>query len=188
MEEQRVRARKAREALGDLGWTGINFGQEMPETQFVGYDQKETDAEILAIVSEDEMQQEVALRGRSDNRSRSRPSCMPRWAARSPTTARSSAATACLRSTTSRKTRAASIMHYGHVVRSGRSCGSAGPCHRTPSTRSAASAIRRAHSATHLLQAALVRGARRPLSIRRAPWSSRTACASTSRISPLMTA
>ena len=60
MEEQRVRARKAREALGDLGWTGINFGQEMPETQFVGYDQKETDAEILAIVSEDEIQQEVA--------------------------------------------------------------------------------------------------------------------------------
>ena len=63
MEEQRVRARKAREALGDLGWTGINFGQEMPETQFVGYDQKETDAEILAIVSEDEVQQEVLKAG-----------------------------------------------------------------------------------------------------------------------------
>ena len=38
MEEQRVRARKAREALGDLGWAGIEFGKDMPETKFLGYD------------------------------------------------------------------------------------------------------------------------------------------------------
>ena len=38
MEEQRVRARKAREALGDLGWAGIEFGKEIPDTEFVGYD------------------------------------------------------------------------------------------------------------------------------------------------------
>ena len=28
MEEQRVRARKAREALGDLGWAGVEFGKD----------------------------------------------------------------------------------------------------------------------------------------------------------------
>ena len=28
MEEQKVRARKAREALGDLGWAGIEFGKD----------------------------------------------------------------------------------------------------------------------------------------------------------------
>ena len=39
MEEQRERARKAREALGDLGWAGVEFGKDMPETEFVGYDQ-----------------------------------------------------------------------------------------------------------------------------------------------------
>ena len=37
MEAQRQRARKAREALGDLGWAGIEFGQEVPATEFVGY-------------------------------------------------------------------------------------------------------------------------------------------------------
>ena len=37
MQDQRQRARKAREALGDLGWSGVDLGQEMPETKFVGY-------------------------------------------------------------------------------------------------------------------------------------------------------
>ena len=59
MEEQRVRARKAREALGDLGWAGIEFGKEIPDTVFVGYDQDVTDAKVLALVSEDELQQEL---------------------------------------------------------------------------------------------------------------------------------
>ena len=60
MEEQRVRARKAREALGDLGWAGIEFGKSVPDTEFVGYDKSETEAKLLAIVSENELQQEVA--------------------------------------------------------------------------------------------------------------------------------
>ncbi len=60
MEEQRVRARKAREALGDLGWAGIEFGKNVPDTEFVGYDKDETEAKLLAIVSENELQQEVA--------------------------------------------------------------------------------------------------------------------------------
>ena len=38
MEEQRQRARKAREALGDLGWSGVEFGKDVPETEFVGYE------------------------------------------------------------------------------------------------------------------------------------------------------
>ena len=59
MEEQRVRARKAREALGDLGWAGIEFGKSIPDTRFVGYDQAETEATVLALVSEDELQQEL---------------------------------------------------------------------------------------------------------------------------------
>ncbi|MBQ9687371.1 MAG: alanine--tRNA ligase [Oscillospiraceae bacterium] len=60
MEEQRVRARKAREALGDLGWAGIEFGKDIPDTVFVGYDRAETEAKVLALVSEDELQQELA--------------------------------------------------------------------------------------------------------------------------------
>ncbi len=60
MEEQKVRARKAREALGDLGWTGIEFGKDMPETQFVGYTNSVTDGKVLAIVADDELRSEVA--------------------------------------------------------------------------------------------------------------------------------
>ena len=29
---------KAREALGDLGWAGVEFGKDVPATEFVGYD------------------------------------------------------------------------------------------------------------------------------------------------------
>ena len=60
MQEQRVRARKAREALGDLGWAGVDFGQEMPATEFVGYTCKEAQAKVLAIVAEDEQRQAIA--------------------------------------------------------------------------------------------------------------------------------
>ncbi len=56
MEQQRERARKAREAMGDLGWTGIEFGQDMKATQFVGYAQNDVKAEVLAIVAEEEKQ------------------------------------------------------------------------------------------------------------------------------------
>ena len=60
MEEQKVRARKAREALGDLGWTGIEFGKDMPETRFVGYTNSVTDGKVLAIVVDEELRDEVA--------------------------------------------------------------------------------------------------------------------------------
>ncbi len=59
MEEQRVRARKAREALGDLGWAGIEFGSEMPATEFVGYTETVTQGKVLAIVVEGELRDEI---------------------------------------------------------------------------------------------------------------------------------
>ncbi len=59
MEEQRVRARKAREALGDLGWAGIEFGKDMPETEFVGYDNASCEAKVLAIVADGEFREEI---------------------------------------------------------------------------------------------------------------------------------
>ena len=56
MEEQRVRARKAREALGDLGWAGVEFGKDVPATRFVGYDNTAIEgAEVVALVVENEL-------------------------------------------------------------------------------------------------------------------------------------
>ena len=65
MEEQRVRARKAREALGDLGWAGIEFGKDMPETQVPRLRPQNTaEGKVLALVSEDEMQDTIGCRCR----------------------------------------------------------------------------------------------------------------------------
>ena len=59
MQEQRVRARKAREALGDLGWAGIEFGSSVPATEFIGYTQDTCEAKVLAIVVENELRDEI---------------------------------------------------------------------------------------------------------------------------------
>ena len=48
-EEQRVRAREARKALGDLGWAGIDFGSDVTATEFVGYDRYNCDAKVVAV-------------------------------------------------------------------------------------------------------------------------------------------
>jgi alanyl-tRNA synthetase len=59
MDAQRQRARKAREALGDLGWAGIEFGQDVPATTFVGYTQNQVDAKVVAIVAEEELRESI---------------------------------------------------------------------------------------------------------------------------------
>ena len=60
MEEQRQRARKAREALGDLGWAGIEFGKDVPATRFTGYERTEGTGRILSIVAGEEFREEIA--------------------------------------------------------------------------------------------------------------------------------
>ena len=59
MQEQKARAREARKALGDLGWAGVEFGKNIPETQFVGYEKLVTEGKLLAIVAEEELRDEV---------------------------------------------------------------------------------------------------------------------------------
>ena len=60
MKEQKERAREARKALGDLGWAGVEFGKDVPATEFVGYDHSECDAKIVAIVADEELREEAA--------------------------------------------------------------------------------------------------------------------------------
>ncbi len=54
-DEQRVRAREARKALGDLGWAGIDLGLDTTPTQFVGYDVNVCDAKVLAVCVGEEL-------------------------------------------------------------------------------------------------------------------------------------
>jgi len=54
MEQQRARARKAREALGDLAWAGIELGLDNTPTEFTGYEKEEDTGVVLAIVTHGE--------------------------------------------------------------------------------------------------------------------------------------
>ena len=54
MEEQRVRARTAREALGDSGWAGIDLGLDNTPTEFVGFESSSCESCVLAIITENE--------------------------------------------------------------------------------------------------------------------------------------
>ena len=63
MQEQKTRAREARKALGDLGWAGVEFGKDIPSTEFVGYDHDSIDdAKLVALVVEGE-QAEAMMSG-----------------------------------------------------------------------------------------------------------------------------
>ncbi len=49
MQEQKVRAREARKALGDLAWAGIDLGLDNTPTEFVGYEMNNCEAKVLAV-------------------------------------------------------------------------------------------------------------------------------------------
>ena len=59
-EEQRVRAREARKALGDLAWAGIDLGLDNTPTEFVGYTEFNCQAKVLAVCVGDEVTGSIA--------------------------------------------------------------------------------------------------------------------------------
>ena len=152
MEEQRARARKAREALGDLGWAGVEFGKDVPETSFVGYTEKRvSDAKVVALVVENEQAEElmpgvegIVVLDKS-----------PFYAEMGGQVADQGLITAGETSftvTDVQKNKGGKYMHYGKltsgILKLGDTVCAAIDCERRE-------AIMRAHSATHLLDAAL---------------------------------
>ena len=151
MEEQRVRARKAREALGDLGWAGIEFGSEMPATEFVGYDHNEVQGKILAIVAEEELRDGVVAGADAilvlDQ--------TPFYAEMGGQVADQGVITcggAKFAVSNVQKNKGGKFMHYGKVVSGEFQVGELITASIDTERRKA---IMRAHSATHLLDAAL---------------------------------
>ncbi len=59
-EEDKVRAREARKALGDLGWAGIDLGLDTTPTEFVGYTDNNCDAKVLAVCVGEEVTGSIA--------------------------------------------------------------------------------------------------------------------------------
>ncbi len=153
MEEQRQRARKAREALGDLGWAGIEFGQEVPVSQFVGYTEVTAEAKVVAIVAEDEQREAIAAGVEAivvlD--------VTPFYAEMGGQSADHGFLTApgvIFKVTNVLKNKGDKIMHYGKVTEGEIKVGDTLTAAIDEERRRA---IGRAHSATHLLHAALIR-------------------------------
>ena len=59
-EEQKVRAREARKALGDLAWAGIDLGLDNTPTTFVGYTENNCSARVLAVCVGEEVSGTIA--------------------------------------------------------------------------------------------------------------------------------
>ncbi|MBQ7344510.1 MAG: alanine--tRNA ligase [Oscillospiraceae bacterium] len=59
-EEDKIRAREARKALGDLGWAGIDLGLDTTPTSFVGYSQNVCEAKVLAVCVGEEVTGSIA--------------------------------------------------------------------------------------------------------------------------------
>jgi len=59
-EEQKVRAREARKALGDLAWAGIDLGLDNTPTTFVGYTETSSESKVLAVCVGDEVSGTIA--------------------------------------------------------------------------------------------------------------------------------
>ncbi|MBE6975079.1 MAG: alanine--tRNA ligase [Ruminococcaceae bacterium] len=59
-EDDKIRAREARKALGDLGWAGIDLGLDTTPTNFVGYDVFNCSAKVLAVCVGEEVSGTIA--------------------------------------------------------------------------------------------------------------------------------
>ena len=150
-EEDKIRAREARKALGDLGWAGVDLGKEIPETEFVGYTENTTDAKILAIVSEDEIQQTIGEGGEAilvlD-----KTTMYAEMGGQVADHGIIEAAGAKFAVDNVQKNKGGKYLHYGKVVSGVLNVGDAVTVSIDVDRRKA---IMRAHSATHLLQKAL---------------------------------
>ena len=164
MTEQKERAREARKALGDLGWAGVEFGKDMPATEFVGYDYDAIDdAHVLAIVAEGELVDEIV----SGMEAIVVLDQTPFYAEMGGQTADHGRITdsdsienpdencaLLFHVNNVQKNKGGKFMHYGKLLKGSLKVGDTVAASIDTVRRAA---IRRAHSATHLLDAALVK-------------------------------
>ncbi|MGE4352979.1 MAG: alanine--tRNA ligase [Oscillospiraceae bacterium] len=151
MQEQRVRARKAREALGDLGWAGIEFGKDMPATKFVGYSQDSSEGRVLAIVADDELRDSAAS-GVEAILVLDKTPMYAEMGGQVADHGMIETQNGRFKVTNVQKNKGGKYMHYG-VVEKGEF--SVGDAVTAAIDRQRRRAVMRAHSATHLLHAAL---------------------------------
>lgn len=152
MNEQRTRARKARASMGDLGWGGIEFGQDVPATDFVGYTENALEVKVLAIVAEEELRESIAA-GVEAIVVLDKTPFYPEMGGQVADHGHLTAQGIRFEVTNVLKNKGDKYMHYGKVSEGELKVGD-----RLTATYDEARrrAIARAHSTTHLLQEALV--------------------------------
>ena len=151
MQEQKQRAREARKALGDLGWAGVEFGKDIPATEFVGYDHDEFDATVVALVADDELRGEIPA-GSDAVVVLDRSPFYAEMGGQAADHGTISADGILFTVSDVQKNKGGKFMHYGRLTE--------GTLHVGDTVHAAIDterrkAIRRAHSTTHLLDAAL---------------------------------
>ena len=154
MTEQKERAREARKALGDLGWAGVEFGKDMPATEFLGYDRDTVEgAEVLAIVVEGEQVEEI-VSGMDAMVVLDKTPLYAEMGGQVADHGVLSADGVVFTVSDVQKNKGGKFMHYGKLAEGSLSVGDTVTAAIDTERRAA---IRRAHSATHLLDAALTK-------------------------------
>ena len=152
MQEQKTRAREARKALGDLGWAGVEFGKDIPSTEFVGYDHDSVDdAKVVALVVEGE-QAEAMMSGVEGIIVLDKTPFYAEMGGQIGDTGVIRCGEAVFEVTDVQKNKGGKFMHTGKVIHGSFQLGDIVTASIDSERRMA---IRRGHTATHLLDAAL---------------------------------
>ena len=152
MQEQKTRAREARKALGDLGWAGVEFGKDIPSTEFVGYDHDSVDdAKVVALVVEGE-QAEAMMSGVEGIIVLDKTPFYAEMGGQIGDTGVIRCGEAVFEVTDVQKNKGGKFMHTGKVIHGSFQLGDTVTASIDVERRMA---IRRSHTATHLLDAAL---------------------------------
>ena len=152
MQEQKTRAREARKALGDLGWAGVEFGKDIPSTEFVGYDHDSVDdAKVVALVVEGE-QAEAMMSGVEGIIVLDKTPFYAEMGGQIGDTGVIRCGEAVFEVTDVQKNKGGKFMHTGKVIHGSFQLGDTVTASIDVERRMA---IRRGHTATHLLDAAL---------------------------------
>ncbi len=153
MKEQKVRAREARKALGDLAWAGIDLGLDNTPTEFTGYEKNTDTAKVLAVCVGEEVTGCIAG-GESGILVLDKTPFYAEMGGQVADHGTITAGEAVFQVTNVQKDKGGKYLHHGKLI-SGEI--------KVDDTAVAAidtrrrDAIRRAHSATHLLQSVLTK-------------------------------
>ena len=151
MEQQRVRARKAREALGDVAWAGIDLGLDATPTTFTGYDCVKDSGKVLAIVVDEELR-EAMVKGAEGVIVLDQTPFYAEMGGQVADHGTMTVGESLFRVTNVQKDKSGKFLHHG-VMESGEITKGDTVAAAIDTERRAA--VMRAHSATHLLDAAL---------------------------------